>query len=103
MRSSRGLVGNTLDVDKGSWKRLDAGVGAGVDSYYEYLLKVGWRSGGAAVYGFRAALGGLPLAAPAWGRSPSLASTQCASSQLRPWRAAGTLACTHAWMLSFTE
>lgn len=36
----RGLVGNTLDVDKGSWKRLDAGVGAGVDSYYEYLLKV---------------------------------------------------------------
>lgn len=33
-------MGNTLDVDTGVWKRLDAGVGAGVDSYYEYLLKV---------------------------------------------------------------
>ncbi len=40
MRSSRGLVGNTLDVDLGTWKRTDSGVGAGVDSYYEYLLKV---------------------------------------------------------------
>lgn len=33
-------MGNTLDVDNGQWSRLDAGVGAGVDSYYEYLLKV---------------------------------------------------------------
>jgi hypothetical protein len=41
MRSPRGLLGNTLDCDGGGWVRTDAGVGAGVDSYYEYLLKVG--------------------------------------------------------------
>jgi hypothetical protein len=40
MRSARGLVGNTLDCDSGEWVRTDAGVGAGVDSFYEYLLKV---------------------------------------------------------------
>ncbi|EFN53006.1 hypothetical protein CHLNCDRAFT_7049, partial [Chlorella variabilis] len=39
MRSPRGLVGNTLDCDSGAWVRTDAGVGAGVDSFYEYLLK----------------------------------------------------------------
>ncbi|KAG7670956.1 hypothetical protein KSW81_004384 [Nannochloris sp. 'desiccata'] len=38
-RSARGLLGNTIDVDSGRWLRRDAGVGAGVDSYYEYLLK----------------------------------------------------------------
>lgn len=40
-RSARGLVGNTLGCDSGRWERTDAGVGAGVDSFYEYLLKVG--------------------------------------------------------------
>ncbi|KAL4855837.1 Alpha-mannosidase I [Chlorella vulgaris] len=39
MRSARGLLGNTLDCDSGAWVRTDAGVGAGVDSFYEYLLK----------------------------------------------------------------
>lgn len=39
MRSTRGLVGNTLSCDSGQWERTDAGVGAGVDSFYEYLLK----------------------------------------------------------------
>ena len=34
-----GLVGNTIDVDSGSFIRRDSGVGAGIDSYYEYLLK----------------------------------------------------------------
>ena len=34
-----GLVGNTIDVDTGSFLRRDSGVGAGIDSYYEYLLK----------------------------------------------------------------
>jgi hypothetical protein len=34
-----GLVGNTLSVDTAAWTRRDAGVGAGVDSYVEYLLK----------------------------------------------------------------
>lgn len=38
--SPRGLVGNTLSCDSGEWERTDAGVGAGVDSFYEYLLKV---------------------------------------------------------------
>ena len=40
LHSSKGLVGNTLDCDSGQWVRTDAGVGAGVDSFYEYLLKV---------------------------------------------------------------
>lgn len=35
----RGLVGNTINVDSGQWVRRDAGIGAGVDSFYEYLLK----------------------------------------------------------------
>lgn len=36
-----GLVGNTLDVDSLTWARFDASIGAGIDSFYEYLLKVG--------------------------------------------------------------
>jgi mannosidase alpha-like ER degradation enhancer 2 len=35
----RGLVGNTINVDTGIWTREDGGIGAGIDSYYEYLLK----------------------------------------------------------------
>lgn len=35
-----GLPGNTLDCDQRAWVRSDSGVGAGADSYYEYLLKV---------------------------------------------------------------
>jgi mannosidase alpha-like ER degradation enhancer 2 len=38
-RSARGLLGNTINVDSGRWLRRDAGIGAGVDSFYEYLLK----------------------------------------------------------------
>jgi Glycosyl hydrolase family 47 len=37
-----GLLGNTLDVDTRAWVRHDSGVGAGLDSFYEYLLKVPW-------------------------------------------------------------
>jgi Glycosyl hydrolase family 47 len=33
------LVGNTLWTATGEWERQDAGIGAGADSYYEYLLK----------------------------------------------------------------
>lgn len=40
MRSRLGLAGNTLDVDGPTWERRDSGIGAGIDSYYEYLLKV---------------------------------------------------------------
>lgn len=35
-----GLLGNTLDVDTATWVRQDSGIGAGLDSFYEYLLKV---------------------------------------------------------------
>ncbi len=32
-------MGNHLDVLTGKWTATDAGIGAGVDSYYEYLVK----------------------------------------------------------------
>jgi len=32
-------VGNHIDVQKGIWTATDAGIGAGVDSYFEYLVK----------------------------------------------------------------
>lgn len=38
-RSSIGLLGNHIDVQKGIWTATDAGIGAGVDSYFEYLVK----------------------------------------------------------------
>ncbi len=38
-RSPIGLVGNHIDVQTGAWTATDAGIGAGVDSYYEYLVK----------------------------------------------------------------
>lgn len=40
-RSKLGLVGNHTDVLSGKWTAQDAGIGAGVDSYFEYLLKGG--------------------------------------------------------------
>ncbi|KAI6652130.1 ER degradation-enhancing alpha-mannosidase-like protein 3 [Oopsacas minuta] len=33
------LVGSVIDVENGKWLRTDSGVGAGLDSYFEYLLK----------------------------------------------------------------
>ena len=33
------LPGSTMNVNSGHWIRKDSGVGAGIDSYYEYLLK----------------------------------------------------------------
>jgi len=38
-RSSIGLVGESIDVETGEWTRPASHVGAGIDSYYEYLLK----------------------------------------------------------------
>merc|ERR1719282_636715 len=32
-------MGNHIDVVKGKWTAIEAGIGAGVDSYYEYLVK----------------------------------------------------------------
>jgi mannosidase alpha-like ER degradation enhancer 1 len=39
MRSSLNLVGSTLDVLSGKWIEYSSGIGAGVDSFYEYLIK----------------------------------------------------------------
>ncbi|KAF0293831.1 ER degradation-enhancing alpha-mannosidase-like protein 2 [Amphibalanus amphitrite] len=38
-QSTLGLFGNHINVLTGKWTALDAGIGAGVDSYYEYLVK----------------------------------------------------------------
>ncbi|XP_062248617.1 ER degradation-enhancing alpha-mannosidase-like protein 2 [Platichthys flesus] len=38
-RSDIGLVGNHIDVLSQKWVAQDAGIGAGVDSYFEYLVK----------------------------------------------------------------
>ncbi|KAM6977337.1 ER degradation-enhancing alpha-mannosidase-like protein 2 [Aplochiton taeniatus] len=38
-RSDIGLVGNHIDVLSKKWIAQDAGIGAGVDSYFEYLVK----------------------------------------------------------------
>ncbi|GMY24873.1 alpha-mannosidase I MNS5 [Fagus crenata] len=39
MRSSLNLLGTTLDVVTGDWIEYSSGIGAGVDSFYEYLFK----------------------------------------------------------------
>ncbi|XP_004522749.1 ER degradation-enhancing alpha-mannosidase-like protein 3 isoform X2 [Ceratitis capitata] len=36
---SSDLMGTVLNVHSGDWVRRDSGVGAGIDSYYEYLFK----------------------------------------------------------------
>ncbi|XP_059062006.1 ER degradation-enhancing alpha-mannosidase-like protein 2 [Achroia grisella] len=38
-KSPIGLVGNHIDVMTGRWTAQDAGIGGGVDSYFEYLVK----------------------------------------------------------------
>uniref|UniRef100_A0A3Q4GW56 alpha-1,2-Mannosidase n=1 Tax=Neolamprologus brichardi TaxID=32507 RepID=A0A3Q4GW56_NEOBR len=38
-RSDIGLVGNHIDIVSTKWVAQDAGIGAGVDSYFEYLVK----------------------------------------------------------------
>lgn len=35
----RYLSGNTVDMQTGQWTGQISGIGAGMDSYYEYLLK----------------------------------------------------------------
>ena len=39
-----GLVGTVINTNNGDWVRRESGVGAGIDSYYEYLLKVIFKS-----------------------------------------------------------
>lgn len=38
-RSKIGLVGSTINIDDGRWLSSHSGIGAGIDSFYEYLLK----------------------------------------------------------------
>lgn len=38
-QSPLGLFGNHIDTDTGRWTAQDAGIGSGVDSYFEYLVK----------------------------------------------------------------
>ncbi|CAG9826207.1 unnamed protein product [Diabrotica balteata] len=38
-KSNLGLFGNHVDTDTGRWTAQDAGIGSGVDSYFEYLVK----------------------------------------------------------------
>eukprot|EP01114_Cavostelium_apophysatum_P012725 TRINITY_DN2912_c0_g2_i1.p1 TRINITY_DN2912_c0_g2~~TRINITY_DN2912_c0_g2_i1.p1 ORF type:complete len:500 (-),score=68.83 TRINITY_DN2912_c0_g2_i1:303-1802(-) len=40
-RSPLGLVGNHINNTNGAWTVRDAGIGTGIDSFYEYLLKAG--------------------------------------------------------------
>ncbi|XP_075158264.1 ER degradation-enhancing alpha-mannosidase-like protein 2 [Haematobia irritans] len=40
-RSPIGLFGNHIDVQSGRWTALDSGIGAGVDSLFEYMVKAG--------------------------------------------------------------
>lgn len=46
MRSPLNLVGTTLDVVTGEWIEYSTGIGAGVDSFYEYLMKAHILFGG---------------------------------------------------------
>jgi len=39
LRSSIGLVGESIDVETGKWVGTDSHVTGGIDSYYEYLVK----------------------------------------------------------------
>lgn len=38
-RSSLGLLGNTINTKTGEWHDRESGIGAGIDSFYEYLFK----------------------------------------------------------------
>ncbi len=40
-RSDINLIGNHINIDSGKWTGLDATIGSGVDSYFEYLVKAG--------------------------------------------------------------
>ena len=38
-RSNIGLLGNHINVETGQWVATDSGIGAAVDSFFEYLVK----------------------------------------------------------------
>ncbi|KAH7643995.1 er degradation-enhancing alpha-mannosidase-like protein 4 [Dermatophagoides farinae] len=39
LRAKTGLLGNSIDVESAEWLGEISGIGAGIDSFYEYLLK----------------------------------------------------------------
>lgn len=39
LRGKTGLFGNSIDVESAEWLGESSGIGAGIDSFYEYLLK----------------------------------------------------------------
>ncbi|XP_024523829.1 alpha-mannosidase I MNS5 isoform X1 [Selaginella moellendorffii] len=39
MRSELNLLGTNLDINTGRWTEYSSGIGAGIDSFYEYLVK----------------------------------------------------------------
>ena len=45
-RSSRDLLGAHVNLRTGAWTQADAGVGRGIDSFYEYMLKAHMLLGG---------------------------------------------------------
>ena len=44
-RSKLGLVGSSFDTSRDDWSSRETTIGPGIDSYYEYLLKVGIGTG----------------------------------------------------------
>lgn len=45
-RSRHNLLGAHIDLRTGAWTQADAGVGRGIDSFYEYMLKAHMLLGG---------------------------------------------------------
>lgn len=50
-KSPVGLVGNHINVTSGRWMYTDSTIGAGVDSYFEYLMKGSVLTGQKSLYG----------------------------------------------------
>lgn len=71
-RSTRDLLGNTLDVTSGAWSNPSAGIGAGIDSFYEYALKSYLVFGSAELYGI-------------WNASYKAALTHLRVGPVGPW------------------
>lgn len=42
--NTTGLLGNELHIRTGEWLGMMSGLGAGLDSFYEYLLKVNLKT-----------------------------------------------------------
>ena len=42
-RSKLGLVGSSFDTTRADWSSRETTIGPGIDSYYEYLLKVRYK------------------------------------------------------------